>query len=81
MAQLSMTFPDNDPALCGLISRASEVEKHPRIDLYCYSEVEDVKGYVGNFDVAIRKKVTSVDWEKCTGCGLCIKECPVETRF
>ncbi len=24
MAQLSTTFPDNDPALCGLISRASE---------------------------------------------------------
>jgi heterodisulfide reductase subunit A2 len=79
MAQLSMTFPDNDPALCGLISKASEVERHPRIHLYCYSELEDVKGYVGNFDVVIRRKARSVDWKKCTGCGLCVRECPVTT--
>ena len=79
MAQLSTTFPDNDPALPGLFSRASSVEKHPRIDLHCCSEVEDVKGYVGNFDVVLRKRTTWVDWGKCTGCGLCMKACPVET--
>ena len=78
MAQLSKTFPDLDPAHSGLISKASEVERHPRIDLHCYSELEDVKGYVGNFELAIRKKATSVDWGKCTGCGICIKNCPVE---
>ena len=78
MAQLSTTFPDNDPALCGLTSKASEVERHPRIALYCYSELEDVKGYVGNFDATIRRKARSVNWEKCTGCGVCIKKCPVE---
>jgi len=78
MAQLAKTFPDLDPAPGGLISKASEVEKHPRINLHCSSELEDVKGYVGNFDLAIRKKAASVDWEKCTGCGICIKNCPVE---
>ena len=78
MAQLSKTFPDLDPALGGLLSRASEVDGHPNIHLFCYSELEDVKGYVGNFDLVIRKKATSVDWEKCTGCGLCIQNCPVE---
>jgi len=78
MAQLSVTFPDSDPALCGLISRASQVERHPGIHLCCYSELEDVKGYVGNFDLAIRKKPAFVDWGKCTGCGLCIQECPVD---
>ena len=78
MAQLSKTFPDLDPALGGLVSKASEVEKHPRINLYYSSELDDVKGYVGNFDLAIRKKATSVDWEKCTGCGICIENCPVE---
>ena len=78
MAQLSKTFPDFDPALDGLISKASEVERHPKINLHCFSELEDVKGYVGNFDLTIRKKATSVDWVKCNGCGLCIKNCPVE---
>src|SRR4030043_319896 len=78
MAQLSKTFPDLDPAYSGLLSKALEVEKHPKINLHCYSELEDVKGYVGNFDLTIRKKATSVDWVKCNGCGLCIKNCPVE---
>jgi heterodisulfide reductase subunit A len=78
MAQLSKTFPDLDPALSGLVSKASEVARHPRIHLHCYSELEDVKGYVGNFDLVIRKKATFVDWGKCTGCSLCIKSCPVE---
>ena len=78
MAQLSRTFPDLDPALTGLVLKASEVEKHPNIHLHCFSELEDVKGYLGNFDLTIRKKVTSVDGAKCNGCGLCIRECPME---
>jgi heterodisulfide reductase subunit A len=78
MAQLSKTFPDLDPALDGLFSKASEVEKHPKIQLLCNSELEDVKGYVGNFDLVIRQKATFVDGAKCTGCGLCVESCPVE---
>ena len=78
MAQLSRTFPDLDPASRGLLSKASEVEKHSKIHLHCYSELEEAKGYVGNFELVIRKKATSVDGGKCTGCGLCIENCPVE---
>ncbi len=78
MAQLSLTFPDLDPAVEGLLSRASALEKHPKVRLYCHSEVEDTKGYVGNFDLAIRKKPLSVKWDRCTGCGLCTENCPVE---
>jgi len=78
MAQLSKTFPDLNPAFSGILSKALEVKDHPKIDLHCYSELEDVKGYVGNFDLVIRGKATFVDGEKCTGCGLCMKSCPVE---
>jgi len=78
MAQLSRTFPDLNPAFGGLHSKALEVERHPKIHLHCYSELEDVKGYVGNFDLVIRKRATSVGAGKCTGCGLCIEKCPVE---
>ncbi|MFB3887041.1 MAG: FAD-dependent oxidoreductase [Thermodesulfobacteriota bacterium] len=78
MAQLSRTFPDLDPALEGLIAKASEVVRHPRVKLHCFSHLEDVKGYVGNFDLSIRKKATAVDWIKCNGCGLCVTHCPVE---
>jgi len=41
------------------------------------SEVADVKGYVGNFDVKILKKARYVDEKECTACGDCSKVCPV----
>lgn len=78
MVQLSKTFPDLEDAFSKIISMAKEVESHPKVRLYCYSELEDIKGYVGNFDIIIRKKTTFVDWNRCDGCNLCIKNCPVE---
>ena len=50
--------------------------RHPNIELLSYSEVVDVHGYVGNFDVRVKKKPRYVDMEKCTGCGLCVIMCP-----
>lgn len=49
--------------------------RHPNITLLSYSEVESVTGYVGNFQVQVRKKARYVDLEKCTGCGICWNEC------
>lgn len=78
MMQLSKTFPDLRPASGEILLKAKTIEIHPRIELHCASEVEEVKGYVGNFEVVIRKKATAVDWKRCNGCGLCIDQCPVE---
>ena len=55
-----------------------EVARHSNIKLITYAEVEDVKGYVGNFEVTIRKKAKYVDWDRCTGCGHCIEICPTK---
>lgn len=55
----------------------TDVGRHPRIKLYTLSEVMDVKGYVGNFDVKILKKARYVDEKECTACGDCTKVCPV----
>jgi len=41
------------------------------------SEVTDVKGYVGNFNVTVLKKARYVDEKECTACGECAKVCPV----
>jgi heterodisulfide reductase subunit A len=52
-----------------------DVGRHPNIELLDFSEVVEVKGYVGNFEVKVRRKPRFVDIEKCTGCGLCAEAC------
>ena len=49
--------------------------RHPNIELLSYSEVVEVTGYVGNFDVKIKKKPRYVNVDKCTGCGACMEAC------
>ncbi len=51
--------------------------RHPRIKVLAYSEVEDVKGAVGNFRVRIRKKARYVLEDVCNACAECAKVCPV----
>ncbi len=76
MAQLDKTFPTLDCSICILGPKMVDASRHPNIQLLSYSEVESVSGYVGNFDVRIRKKARYVDEEKCTGCGTCETKCP-----
>ena len=56
----------------------TESSLDPNIEILTYSEVEEVKGFVGNYDVKIRKKARSVDMAKCTGCGDCVAKCPIK---
>ena len=76
MSQLSETFPTLDCSQCILTPRMVEVAQHPNITLYTYAEVESVDGFIGNFNVKIRKKSKSLDEDLCTGCGLCTTKCP-----
>ena len=52
--------------------------RHENISLLSYSEVENVSGYVGNYQVRVRRKARFVDESQCTGCGKCAEVCPVE---
>lgn len=54
--------------------------QHPHIRLLTYCELEQVEGYIGNFEVAIRQKARYVDHQKCTGCGICWEKCPSRVR-
>jgi heterodisulfide reductase subunit A-like polyferredoxin len=54
-----------------------DVNRRQNIKLLTYSEVKEVKGESGNFNVKILKKSRFVDAEKCTGCGECTEVCPV----
>jgi len=78
MLQLSETFPTLDCAQCILTPRTVEVGQHPRIRLYTYSEVAQVEGEAGRFRVRIRRHPAYVNWDLCTGCGLCQEKCPAK---
>ena len=78
MAQLDKTFPTNDCAMCIVSPKLVETGRHQNIDLSINCIIEDVSGEAGNFNVNVRKKSLYINPEKCTGCGVCGKECPVE---
>ena len=73
---LDKTFPTLDCAACILTPKMVDASAHEKINMYTYSEVEKVAGFVGNFTVDIRKKARYVDEDLCTGCGLCSEKCP-----
>ena len=76
MAQLDKTFPTLDCAACILTPKMVDASAHEKINLFTYSEVESVSGFVGNFSVKIRKKARSVNADLCSGCGVCTEKCP-----
>jgi heterodisulfide reductase subunit A len=78
MAALDKTFPTLDCSICIEGPMMSDVGKHPNINLLTYHEVEKVDGYVGNFEVTVRKKARYVDFDECNGCGMCSEVCPVQ---
>ncbi|MFO7796298.1 MAG: FAD-dependent oxidoreductase [Promethearchaeati archaeon] len=78
MAQLDKTFPTNDCAICIVSPKLVEAGRHPNIEIKINSEIENISGESGNFNVEIIEKTLYIDQEKCTGCGVCGQECPTE---
>ncbi|UCE36162.1 MAG: CoB--CoM heterodisulfide reductase iron-sulfur subunit A family protein [Thermoplasmata archaeon] len=78
MAQLDKTFPTNDCAMCIMAPKLVATGRHPNIELITNTEIENLEGEPGNFKVTLAKHPRRVSAEKCTGCGVCAQECPVE---
>ena len=75
MAQLSRTFPAMDDARKLLTERMKEVAKHPNIEIFTSSTVEELEGYIGNFKATIRRRPRYVRADRCTACGKCAEAC------
>lgn len=78
MAQLDKTFPTLDCAACILTPKMVDVAQNDKIRIFSYSEVTEVGGFVGNFEVTIKKRARFVKEDICTGCGACTEKCPMK---
>lgn len=78
MAQLDKTFPTNDCAMCTMAPRLVEIGRHKDIEVLTFADIEKIEGVAGNFQVTINKRPRYVDETKCTGCGSCVTNCPVQ---
>ena len=76
MAQLDKTFPTLDCAACILTPKMVDVAQNEKVRIFSYSEVTEVGGFVGNFEVTIKKRARFVKEDICTGCGACTEKCP-----
>ncbi len=77
MAMLDKTFPTNDCSMCILAPRLVEIARHKDIELLTLADILQVKGEPGNYRVTVRKRPSYVNFELCTGCGECVRVCPV----
>ena len=75
MAQFDKTFPTLDCAACILTPKMTEVGSHANITLWTLSDVMEVGGYVGNYDVKVKRRPRYIVEDLCVGCQECIDAC------
>ncbi|MFX1386490.1 MAG: hydrogenase iron-sulfur subunit [Promethearchaeota archaeon] len=79
MALFDKTFPTLDCSICILGPLMTEVKDHPNIELLTYSTVEKVDGFIGNFDIEIKKNPRFIKEDDCVGCfDICREVCPID---
>jgi len=77
MAQLDKTFPTNDCAMCTISPKLVDTGRHANIDIMTNSEVLQIKGQAGDFQVQVSHRPRYVDASKCVACGDCVDVCPI----
>jgi quinone-modifying oxidoreductase subunit QmoA len=77
VAQLNKYFPKLCPPVCGLEMNFRRMKENPRVNIYTMSEVTDISGSEGNFDVTVTVQPRYVN-DRCTGCNACAEACTAE---
>jgi heterodisulfide reductase subunit A len=73
-------FPNMECATCMIAPKQQELLQNENVELLTLSEVEAVKGSLGDFTVKVKKKARYVNLDNCIGCNECFQPCPVEVN-
>ncbi len=73
-------FPQMECGSCLLSPLLDAVMHQERIEVHLLSQVRQVRGFWGNFEVSVQRRARGVELEKCLGCGTCLEACPVEIK-
>lgn len=77
VAQLNQYFPKLCPPSCGLEINFKRIKNNRRIRVYTMTEVKNVSGSAGNYQVTMESKPRFVN-NNCTSCNACVEVCPEE---
>ncbi len=81
MTQLDRTFPTNNCDLCTLSPDLAESGRRLHIELLTLTQLTDVAGQEGHFQVTLKTSPRFIDLERCTACGECLRKYPGCVKF
>ncbi len=77
VAQLNRVILTNEKASEILNPLLDALTSNPNIEFFTNTEIEEIGGYIGNFEIKLNRKPRFVT-ENCNLCRKCIDVCPVE---
>lgn len=77
VARFETVFPGGECATCLLDPLMDAVLHSEHITVLTLSRILEVRGFLGNFDVQVRRRARFVSPNACMGCGACVDACPV----
>jgi len=80
MSHLDKTFPTGDCATCIVSPKLVECSRNLNIDILTHSELLNIEGEPGHFNVSVKQSPRYVDENICNDCGDCTSVCPVEVN-
>ncbi len=88
LTQLDHQFPTDACGMCKMLPLTEREDSsqfcmrkglfHRNIDIYLNSELSELEGDPGSFQIRLSQRSTFVDPHKCIGCGVCTTVCPVK---